>query len=371
MLKERFFSGRAIILAGARRTGKTFIANKILEEGSWDKQSLRINCDNPTDRELLSGKDLSWLKSVVGNAKVVYIDEGQKVANIGETLKLLVDHYGKEVQVLVTGSSSIQLLTLTQEPLTGRKWVFQMYPLSLEEMYGQHQVLERDKALEQLLVYGSYPEVASATGIGLKRDILLELTASYLYKDILEFQLVKSPDVLDRLLRSLALQVGMEVSYHELSKLLGIDKNTVERYVDLLEKSFIVFRLSPWFSNKRNENSKMRKVYFYDLGIRNALINNFNPLALRQDVGQLWENFLQVERLKYRSAHAIPANCYFWRTYNQAEVDLVEERDGKLFGFEFKWGGKLPKAPAAWGQIPDTEFKGINTNNLSGFVWPT
>lgn len=365
----RFFDGRAIILTGARRTGKTFLVNKIIAEGGWENSVVRLNCDNPTDRALLSGKDLEWLKSVVGQARIVFIDEGQKAPGIGETIKLMVDFYGSDKQIIVTGSSSIGLLTRTAEPLTGRKWVLQLFPCSLEEIFDKNQVLERDKNLEQLLVYGSYPEVVKAEGRVQKEEILLELTGSYLYKDIFEFQLVRNPDVLHRLLRALALQVGSEASYQELSKILSLDKNTVERYVDLLEKSFIIFRLSPWFSNKRKEISRMRKIYFYDLGIRNALINNFNPLEFRQDIGPLWENFLQIERFKYRTYHHIRANSWFWRTYNNAEIDLVEEREGKLFGYEFKWGKQTAKAPASWKEIPNTEFACIHPKNMDGFVW--
>ena len=277
-LKRRWFSGKAILLTGARQTGKTTLIKAFLASEGHLEHTRFFNCDNITDREMLREKDLDFLIQLVGNARVIFIDEGQKVPGIGETLKLLVDHFGGEKQLVVTGSSSINLLNQTQEPLTGRKWVYQLYPLSLAEIYPNGDFLSALKGLEERLIYGSYPEIVNTTGFGDKAERLTELTSSYLYKDILEFQQVKNPDVLTRLLKALALQVGNEVAYNELASLVGIDKNTVERYVDLLEKNFVLFRLPPYFQNKRKEISKMRKVFFYDNGVRNALLNNFLPL---------------------------------------------------------------------------------------------
>lgn len=370
-LRRRWFSGKAILLTGARQTGKTTLVKTFLETEGFKDQTRFFNCDNVTDRELLREKNLEFLIQLVGKARVVFIDEGQKVQGIGETLKLLVDHFGLEKQVIVTGSSSINLLNQTQEPLTGRKWVYHLYPLSLEEIYPAGDLLSAVKGLEERLIYGSYPEIASTADSSDKAERLGELTSSYLYKDIFEFQQIKNPDVLFRLLKALALQIGREVAYNELGTLVGIDKNTVERYVDLLEKSFVLFRLPPYFQNKRKEISKMRKIFFYDNGVRNALLNNFLPLDSRDDVGALWENFMITERLKYRASRKIGAHAYFWRTYPGAEVDLVEEREGKLYGYEFKWSPTKAvfKAPAAWQQIPDAEFQCIHRENFTGFAF--
>lgn len=370
-LKRRWFSGKVILLTGARQTGKTTLIRTFLEMEGYLDSTRAFNCDNITDRELLREKNLEFLIQLVGNARVIFIDEGQKVPGIGETLKLLVDHFGKEKQVVVTGSSSMNLLNQTQEPLTGRKWVYQLYPLSLAEIYPNGDLLSAIKGLEERLIYGSYPEIVNTLELEDKAERLSELASSYLYKDIFEFQQIKNPDVLIRLLKALALQIGNEVAYSELASLVGIDKNTVERYVDLLEKNFVLFRLPPYFQNKRKEISKMRKVFFYDTGVRNALLNNFLPLNSRMDVGALWENFMIAERLKYRSVHKIGAHAYFWRTFPGAEVDLVEERDGKLHGYEFKWSPTKAvfKAPAAWDQIPHTTFQCIHRENFSGFAF--
>ena len=264
------------------------------------------------------------MKSLVGDAKVVLIDEGQKVENLGQTLKLLVDHYKKEKQIIVTGSSSFNILDKTEEPLTGRKFVFNLFPLSIEEIYPDKDVSLIMKDLETYVVYGSYPEVQVKTRMEEKQEVIHEISESYLYKDVFEFQKIKKSTTLDNLLRALALQIGGEVSYTELSNIVGIDKKTVENYIDILEKNYIIFRLYPYAQNKRKVISKLKKVYFWDLGIRNSIINNFNFLNFRNDVGALWENFCILERLKYQSYHKIYSNNYFWRTYAQAVIDLIE-----------------------------------------------
>lgn len=366
---DKFFQGKVILLIGARQTGKTTLSSEILKEFS-DKKEIKIfNGDNPTDRELLGNKDLEFLKGLTEDADFILIDEGQKIENIGQTLKLLVDHYKNKKQIIVTGSSSFHLLDSTSEPLTGRKHVYTLYPLSIQEIYGKD-YLALTRELETLLVFGSYPEIAGKKTFESKIELLKELTSSYLYRDILEFQQIKNPDILRSLLKALALQIGSEVSYNELSKIIGIDKKTIERYVDLLEKSFVIFRLSPYNKNKRKEISKLKKIYFYDLGIRNALINNFNFLDSRNDTGGLWENFLMTERLKYRAYHSIYADQYFWRTYEGGEVDLVEEREGKLFGYEFKWSEKSKKLkpPQAWLEYSKSSYEEINSKKLKGFI---
>jgi len=352
-IKEKSFGGKIIIIVGARQVGKTTLSNSILE--GYRKKV--FNCDNPTERALLNNKDIEFLKGLVEDAEMIFIDEAQKVKSIGETLKLLVEHFKDKKQIIVTGSSSINLLDNTHEPLTGRKHVFNLFPLSLNELYQEK--LQLMKKFEQNLIFGSYPEVAKEESFDKKIELLKELSTSYLYKDIFEFQEIRNSDLIFNLLKALALQIGNEVSYNELSKLLGVDKKTVERYVNLLEKNFIIFRLPPFTKNKRKEISKLRKIYFFDLGIRNAIINNFNFIESRDDAGQLFENLCILERMKYREYNGIYANQYFWRTYDGAEVDLVEEREGDLFAFEFKFRKSSVRKPLGW-----NNYKLINKDNI-------
>lgn len=369
-VQEKFFSGKVIIITGARQTGKTTLALSVIKRFQQAETCRIFNCDNPTDRQLLTEKDLEFLKQLVGEARIIFIDEGQKVPNIGQTIKLLVDFYQKEKQIIVTGSSSMNLLDQTQEALTGRKFVHTLFPLSMEELYPEKNLLNISKEMENLLIFGAYPEVATQTSIEAKIERLKELHTSSFYKELLEFQQIRNSDTVMKLVKALALQIGSEVSYSELSTLIGIDQKTVERYLDLLEKSFILFRLSPYAKNKRREISKLKKVYFYDLGIRNAIINNFNFLDSRNDQGALWENFVMVERLKFRSYHRLYGDSYFWRTYDGSEVDLVEERDGKLYGYECKWSAaKHPsRKPLKWLEYPQSSYQVITPKNLVGFV---
>ncbi|MCX5749803.1 MAG: ATP-binding protein [Candidatus Saganbacteria bacterium] len=369
-IKRKMFKGKAIIITGARQTGKTTLSINLIKGSEYSGTVRAFNCDNPTDREMLSDKDFEFLDQLIGDSKIIFIDEGQKVETIGQTLKLLCDRYKKKKQIIVTGSSSINLLDSTQEALTGRKHVYTLFPLSLEEIKAAGGQLAVIKQLEQLLVFGSYPEIQLQRSFRDKIDLLKELSSSYLYKDILEFQQVKNANILGKLIKALALQIGSEVSYNELSNLIEIDKKTIERYIDLLEKNYVVFRLPPYTKNKRREISRHKKVYFYDLGIRNAVINNFNFLDSRSDAGALWENLMVVERLKYRSYHEIYASQYFWRTYDGSEVDLVEERQDKLYGYEFKWGtsNKKPRPPAKWAQYQNSSYQLVGRKDISGFV---
>ncbi len=368
-IKQKFLKGKAIVIIGARQTGKTTLAQEIISDFKTTKTQRYFNGDNPTDRELLTNKDLEFLINLIGQADIIFIDEGQKITTIGQTVKLLVDHYKKNKQIVITGSSSIHLLEQTEEPLTGRKFVYTLFPLSLEERYPTKDFVKITKELESLLIFGSYPEVASLSSFEEKIELLKEINSSYLYKDIFEFQGVKHPDVITRLLKALALQIGSEVSLNELSNILTIDKKTVERYIDLLEKNFVIFRLPPYTKNKRREISKLKKIFFYDLGIRNAILQNFQFLDSRNDGGGLWENFMMVERLKYRAHHKIDANAYFWRTYDGQEVDLVEEQNGLLHGYEFKWKEpKKTKPPGAWAADNSNTYKIISPNQLTGFV---
>jgi len=362
---EKMFKGKAIIIVGPRQVGKTTISNSLINESGHAKDAIKFNCDNPTDRDKLNNRDFEFLDSLIGDKKIIFIDEAQKVETIGQTIKLLVDSYKEKKQIIATGSSSINLLDKTGEPLTGRKIIFKLYSLSLSELYPDKDLLKISKELETLLIYGSYPDVVNAKGAENKEEVLRELSSSYLYKDIFEFQEIKNSSVLTSLLKALALQIGSEASYNELSSIIGIDKKTVERYVDLLEKNYIIFRLPPYAKNKRRTISKMRKIYFYDLGIRNAIINNYSSFSDRADIGALWENFMIIERFKKQEYDKLYANNYFLRTYDGAEIDLIEERGGKVAGYEFKWKSRSGSKKKQLAGI-DCEF--ITPENIKGFI---
>jgi hypothetical protein len=296
---------------------------------------------------------------------LVVIDEAQRVRDIGLALKLLVDNF-PDLQVIATGSSSFELSNTVSEPLTGRKTEFYLYPLSVAELLTQESPLEASRLLERRLRYGMYPGVVTADD---PAESVSEIAASYLYRDALEYQSVKSPELLRRLLQALALQVGNEVSYNELAGLLGIDRLTVERYVALLEKAFVIFHLPPFSRNLRKEFAKLRKVYFYELGIRNALINNFNPLDLRTDSGALWENFFISERIKFNHTLRRRLNTYFWRTYDRAELDYLEEEGGRLVAFECKWTTERWRPPAAFAAAySGSEIHLVNRTNYLDFL---
>jgi predicted AAA+ superfamily ATPase len=336
-LLNDFFQGRALILVGARQTGKTTLVRMVLEQ-LGDRYTVKtINGDDPLERDALTDKSLDYLRRVLGDAQILFVDEGQKIRTIGQSVKLLVDYFGSQRQIIVTGSSTLNLLDATQEPLTGRKFVYTLYPLAISEIFPRPDFLDLQKNLEERLLYGSYPRVVQQTSFEAKIRELRELVASYLYRDILELQQVKSPDLLHRLLQALALQIGSEVSYTELAQTVGADKNTVERYIQLLERSFVIFRLPPYAANQRRTISKLRKIYFWDTGIRNALIQNFNPLDLRTDSGALFENWMIAERLKRNAYEGKLVTSYFWRTYDGNEIDYLEESGGQVQGYEFKW----------------------------------
>ena len=364
---DKLFCGKAIIIVGSRQVGKTTLSNILIKESRLEEEKvMRFNCDNPTDREALNNRDFEFLKQLIGSRKIIFIDEAQKVDTIGQTIKLLVDGFKEEKQIIATGSSSLNLLDKTSEPLTGRKIVYRLHSLSLEEIYPDKNILKISKELEMLLIYGNYPAIINAQSTQEKSDALRELSGSYLYKDILEFQAVRNPSVLTALLKALALQVGAEVSYNELSNIVGIDKKTVERYIDLLEKNFIIFRLPPFFKNQRRAISKLRKIYFYDLGIRNAIINNFNFLENRGDVGAIWENFCITERMKYQEYNRLYKNNYFLRTYDGAEIDFIEEAGGNVSGYEFKWGKR--RTDDGIKHLADIDYTVITPENISGFI---
>ena len=365
-VKNHLYKGKAIVLTGPRQAGKTTFL-KQLASLSDDSLVLLLNCDEPDIRLLLENVTSTQLKVLIGKHKLLLIDEAQKVDNIGLTLKLIVDNI-EAVQVIATGSSAFDLRNKLNEPLTGRKFEYHLYPFSTRELITNTSPLEEKRLLEQRMVYGMYPDIVNQPSDA--RVLLKELTNSYLFKDIFSYRDIRNPEGLNKLLTALALQLGNEVSYNELGRALGIDKETVERYIDLLEKVFVVFRLSSFSRNIRNELKKSRKIYFFDNGIRNAVINNYNPLALRNDHGALWENFIISERKKYLDYNGIYANTFFWRTHAQQEIDYIEDRDGKLYAFEFKWKtDKKYKLPVSFAEAyPQNSFELITPANYIQFV---
>ena len=364
IIKKRKNSGKAIILLGPRQTGKTTLLNEIIKE---EKKVLSLDCDDLLIREQLENANTEDLKQIIGKHTIVFIDEAQRVKNIGLILKIITDKM-KSVTLLVSGSSALELANEINEPLTGRKWEYLLYPISWHEFTDHFGYLKSLQQLKQRIIYGMYPDVINNQGE--EENILKHLANSYLYKDLLSLKSIRKPDLPPKLLRALAFQIGNEVSYNELSNLLQVNKETISNYIDLLEKAFIIFRLEAFSRNLRNEISTNRKIYFYDNGIRNALISNFNPFELRQDIGALWENFLLSERIKYIEYNELHRNRYFWRTTQQQEIDYIEEHSGRLFCYEFKWSerkkAKLSKTFA--NTYPEHEFEVINNKNFMKFI---
>jgi hypothetical protein len=332
-IEAALFKSKTLVLFGPRQVGKTTLAKAILEAHA--EKSAYVSCDLPEVQKLLSAPKLEDLRHFVADRRLIVLDEAQRVEGIGLALKILHEHFPK-TQFLVTGSSSFELGKSVKEPLTGRKREFLLYPVSLAELATRHDFTALREWLPRLLRFGSYPEAITNAD---PAEIVRAIADDYLFRDILELENFKSVSLLRALLEAVALQLGNEVSTNELSRLVGISRETVERYLDLLERSFIVFRLRALSRNSRKEIAKGRKVYFYDLGIRNALIKNFNELNLRNDVGALWENFCVNERMKHNHYAGRLVNPWFWRTYDQKELDFVEEGGGRFAGFEFKWGG--------------------------------
>jgi predicted AAA+ superfamily ATPase len=363
LIEKNLFKQKIIVIYGARQVGKTTLVKTILN--NLTDNSLYLNCDEPDIRQRLTDRTSTELHAFVGNKKIVVIDEAQRVKNIGITLKLLNDNY-PQIQILATGSSSFNLSNRIAEPLTGRKIEFFLYPLSLEELLTHETELENHRLLKDRMILGSYPAVISSAD---SRMTIEEISESYLYRDITEYQVIRNKDLLRRLLQALALQIGSEVSFNEVGALLGVDKLTVERYMNLLEQAYIIFQLRPFNRNQRKELGKKRKIYFFDLGVRNAIINNLNPLDLRQDVGMLWENFVISERIKWLNNHHITANAYFWRNYEGQEIDYLEEKGGQLSGFECRWREKKWSPPRAFLQnYPHTELHLINQESYIDYL---
>ncbi len=361
-LKSVFHKGKAIILLGPRQVGKTTLIREILK----GKEYLSFSGDDPLATEILAGAGISKLEAILGKSNIVFIDEAQRIPNIGITAKLITDHFS-HIQLILSGSSALELHNSMQEPLTGRKYEYTMYPISWEEFEDEVGYLSAYSQFEERLIYGMYPDVINNRSEA--PTILRHLTTSYLYKDILSVSGIKKPEVIDKLVKALALQLGNEVSYNELSQLLGIDKATISKYIDLLEKAFIVFRLHSYSRNQRNEIKHNRKIYFYDNGIRNMIINNLNPLDLRTDKGALWENFLVTERIKMQMYHDRYTHNYFWRNTLKQEIDFIEEANGILTAYEFKWksSGKN-RFPASFLEKYAAECKVIDRENFREFV---
>ena len=360
-----FFQGKVIAVLGPRQVGKTTLLSQLSIPST---ETLWLNCDNIDDSQVLEGQTTTGLQQLVGNKRYVVIDEAQRVKNIGLTLKMMADTFRDRVQVVVTGSSSLELSNQIYEPATGRIFEYRLYPFSLAELSQHYSVREERRLLEQRLIYGCYPEVVTHPDHA--KRILTTIASNYLYKDLLSYNGIRKPEVLSRLLQALAMQVGEQVSYNELSRLIGIDRATVESYIDLLEKCFVIFRLPSYSGNLRTELRHNRKIYFYDNGIRNAILSNFAPLNLRTDAGALWENMMLSERVKHNAYRQSYAQIYFWRTQAQAEIDFVEIEDGTMQAFEFKFNPKkLPRAPKAFTDTyPEAVFQVITPDNYTSFV---
>jgi len=364
LIEKRLNRGKAIVLLGPRQVGKTTLINEFLKQ----REFLFLNGDDADHRELLENAGTTKLKSVIGDHKFIFIDEAQRIKGVGIIAKLIIDHF-KDVQLFISGSSALEINDRMQEPLTGRKFEYFLFPISWEELERHIGYLESNAQLEERLIFGMYPDVINQRHDA--REVLKQLTSSYLYKDILSITGIKKPDLLDKLLKALALQLGSEVSYNELSRLLEVDKLTISKYIDLLEKLFIIFRLNSFSRNQRNEIKHNRKIYFYDNGIRNTIINNLNPIELRSDKGALWENFLISERIKLQQYHKLYSNNYFWRTIQKQEIDFIEERDGQIYAFEFKWN-KRPKDKIPSSFIREYNAIGhiVDKKNFREFILP-
>ena len=359
-------SDKGIVIYGARQVGKTTLVNDVVQHSGL--KTLTVNADQSKYLDIFSGRDLNKISNFVAGYELLFIDEAQRIPEIGINLKIILDNL-KPLKVIVTGSSSLDLASKVSEPLTGRIWTYKLYPISFFELKKLKNVFELDDNLEERLLYGSYPDIFSINGHINKIEYLQILSDSYLYKDLLELGGLKNSAKIRDLLKLLAFQIGNEVSLTELGSSLGMGKDTVSRYIDYLEKTFIVFRLKGFSRNLRKEVTKMDKIYFHDLGVRNILIDNLKPLKDRSDVGQLWENLLISERMKYLSYTQNYGSMYFWRVYTGAELDLVEEKDGMLNGYELKFGKKSVKAPKGWRiTYPKAKFTFINKENYLKFI---
>ena len=368
VLDSKIGKGKVLLLIGPRQVGKTTLLKNMLESISTEKKVQFWNCDESDVRQFLSEANSAKLKSFIGNSDFIVIDEAQRVKDIGLTIKLLHDSF-PNVQLAVTGSSSLDLSNSINEPLTGRKFEYNLFPFSTNELVNHTSMLEEMRQLQNRLVYGFYPDVVNNPGE--EKEILTNIVNSYLYKDVFEFQDIRKSSVIEKLVQALALQVGSEVSFNELGNLLGIDSITVQRYVDLLEKAYVIFHIRSYSRNVRNELKKSIKIYFYDNGVRNSVISNFSPVDLRSDIGALWENFLISERIKNNAYHNKNTKYYFWRTTQKQEIDFIEEVEQNLFAYEFKYNPKKAKTkcPLTFSNnYPNVPFNVITSENYMDFV---
>mgnify|MGYP002640886194 CR=1 FL=1 len=364
-LKDNLFQNKALVLLGPRQTGKTTLIRELVKE--LNLPTLWLSGDDFNTREEFGIHSISHMRAIAGNHKLLVIDEAQYIDNIGLSIKIFVDNI-PDVQVIATGSSSFELLNVINEPLTGRKWEYQLFPLSYKELHDHNGLINENGLLDQRMIFGCYPEVINNPGN--ERDVLQMLTSSYLYKDLFIHQQLKKPQLVEKLVRALSFQVSNEVSYNELAQLVGADIQTIEKYIDLLEKAFIIFRLYSLSRNLRNEIKKSRKIYFYDNGIRNAVISNFSPLNSRDDVGAMWENYIVSERMKHTHYNKLYMNRYFWRTHAQQEIDYLEEYDGQLNAYEIKWNPnkKVIFSKSFTKAYPNASTQIINPKNFTDFL---
>jgi len=365
IVEEKLGKKKAIIILGPRQVGKSTLLDLIKEKRA--ESTIYLDCDNNDIRKTLSEASINQLTRIIGNNEIVIIDEAQRVNNIGLTLKLITDQL-KSKQLLVSGSSSFELSNKVNEPLTGRKFEYHLFPFSLKELVDHFGFLEERRNMEYRMVFGMYPDIINNPGNEV--EVLKNLMDSYLFKDVFSFQEMRKPEFIESLLEALAFQVGSEVSFNELAQLLGSNPHTIQKYINLLERAFIIFRLRSFNRNARNEIKKGRKIYFYDNGIRNAIIGNYSLLKQRTDVGGLWENFVVSERMKYLSYNKIYAKRYFWRTSQQQEIDYIEEFNGKLNAFEIKWNPnkKVKFSKTFTGAYPFAKLNTINPDNIWDFV---
>ncbi len=362
---EKLGSSKAILIFGPRQVGKTTLLKHLFQ----NRENVRwFFADDPDVRALFENATSSRLRAEFGSAKIIIVDEAQRIPDAGLKFKLITDQI-PQVQLFATGSSALELTSQTSEPLTGRKWEFRLYPLSFQELVNHHGLLEEKRMLPNRLVYGSYPEVINNARN--EKEILLQLSDSFLYKDLLILEGIKKPEKLVKLLQALAHQVGSEVSYNELARKVGMDNQTVEKYISLLEQSYVIFRLGALSRNLRKELSRGRKIYFNDNGIRNALIGQFGPIESRADKGALWENYLISERRKYLAYNKMYGNSYFWRTQDQQEIDYLEERDGKFFAWEFKFSpnAKVRFSKTFKDAYPAHILDSVNSKNYDEFLY--
>ena len=361
ILENWLFKGKILTIMGARQVGKTTLAREILKKYGNEKDY--YNCDIISIRQSLQKQDPLILKKIIGDSKLIVIDEAQRIENIGLVLKILHDSF-PEIQILATGSSSFELSNKINEPLTGRALEFKLFPFSINELSSLYSVIEIEAQLDFFLRFGQYPDIIQKDEND-ARVLLDNLASKYLYKDILEFEEIKKPDVLLKLLQLISFQLGHEVSKNELSTKLSVNRDTIDRYLDLLEKAYVIYRLKPFSRNLRKEINKKEKIFFYDLGIRNSLISAYNPIEFREDIGALWENFCIVERMKFLQSVQQNPNSYFWRTHDKKEIDYLEEYNGKITGYEFKWQKNKMKIPAEFLETyKNSSIAIINKNNF-------